>query len=289
MALPKRKRRVLKAAGIGCGVLAGLVVLLMSIVYVQFTMLSRRAVETREQVERSFPTQADFTPWLDDAVPPERLERFIAVRRELQPMCEEFAVLRGGFEGMDRRAKALDEQPMDDEATKEELKALTKEGGGVLWSMVKLGRNLGRYSVARNEALIRNEIGLGEYTWIYAVAYYSWLGHRPQRFPIAKEAGPRIFQDRVLGQIWAMAGRHVQELESSPGDASSTARIAAWRAEMAAGSAGSGRIPFQDGLPEWMAASLQPRRAELESLFCPETTELDVMRTEKERFKYEHR
>lgn len=285
--MPRGKRRFLKAAGIGCGVLAALVVLGMILVWLQFSILSRRAVETREQVERAFPTQADFTPWLDDAIPPVSMEKFLAVRRSLQPLCEEFAGLRGGFESLERRTTAMQGE-MDDETKKEEMKSVAKEGGSVLWRMIALGKNLGRYSIARNEALIRNELGLGEYTWIYVISYYAWMGHRPQRFPIAKEEGPRIFQDRVLGQVWAMAGRHVRELEASTGDVSPPERLAAWRAELAARSVSPGRIPFQDGLPERMAASLRPHRAELESLFCPETSELDVMRTEKGTFKYEH-
>lgn len=278
----------------GCGFVALLGAIGLGLVWLQFSFLSGRALQTREALEKTLPTQADFTPWPDDVIPADRIERFLAVRRELQPRCEEFAGLRRGMNSMERRTREM--QGMSEDQQKQELKALAGEGGSTLRRMLALTRDLPRYSIARNEALIRNEMGLGEYTWIYVMAYYAWLGHEPESFPVSKEETPRIFKDRVLGQVWAMAGRHVDELaalsastpEDSDTGSSLSLRLAVWHGEMQSHAAAPDRVPFQGRLPERMAASLAPYRGRIEKLFCPETNELEIMRTEKGFLKYEH-
>ena len=45
--------------------------------------------------------------------------------------------------------------------------------------MFRVGRDFGDYVAARNEALLAQGMGLGEYTWIYALTYHVWLGHAP--------------------------------------------------------------------------------------------------------------
>lgn len=292
--MPKRRRTWLKTTGLSCGGILLLGVLGLGLLWLQFSFLSGRAVETREEVESTYPTQAEFTPWLEDAVPPERMESFLAVRRLLHPRCEAFATLQEDFKSMDRRSRKM--EGMDEEAAKQEMKEMAREGGGLLKKMVLLGRDLAEFSIARNEALLQQRMGLGEYTWLYVISYYSWLGHRPQSFPAAQEEKPRIFHDRVLGEVRAMAERHVTELEDSldgqPGDMGGhpgrPRRLARWRRELEAAAGDPERIPLEDGLPEELAASLEPYRAELEELYCPQTGELEFMRTVEGLIKYEH-
>ena len=49
------------------------------------------------------------------------------------------------------------------------------------------------------------------------------------------------------------------------------------------------RIPFQDGLPPELEASLRPYREELERVFCSATGELEIMQTVKTGLWYDHR
>jgi hypothetical protein len=181
----------------------------------------------------------------------------------------------------------------DDEAiTKREMKELVGEGGGILKKLFRLGQDVAEFSIVRNEALFRNEMGLGEYTWIYVMAYYSWLGHRPIGFPVKTEERARVFHQRVRGEVRDMLRRHAEALEASRGAAGEETpidlRISVMRAELAALDRDPDRIPFQTGLPESLARSLEPYRQELASLYCPETGELEIMRTEKSTIRFEH-
>ena len=41
--------------------------------------------------------------------------------------------------------------------------------------------NMGEFTQLRNQALLDQDMGLGEYIWIYVLVYNSWLGHPPNQ------------------------------------------------------------------------------------------------------------
>jgi hypothetical protein len=167
--------------------------------------------------------------------------------------------------------------------------------GAVPSTLWHLGRDVGEYAIARNHTLLRNEMGLGEYTWIYVITYFAWLGNRPVDFPVKSEGGTKILHGRVLGELKDMIERHLADLDAAqtapapsapPGSRSSAAL---WRAELEALLRDPARIPFQDGLPPELEGSLEPFRDALERLYCPVMGELEIMRTVKTGLWYDHR
>jgi len=231
----------------------------------------RQALDGRETLERERGTQSDYTPAPDGRVAGDRMLRFLAVRRALAPLCEKVSVHQRAFQRM------ADYQQMESPPAMEFLTGV----GRATKSIFAIGSDFGDYVIARNDALLDNEMGLGEYSWIYVTAYFSWLGNRPVRI-LEKESGPRVFEDRVFLEVRGMIERHLADLEERPSSA-------AWRAELEALLADPERIPFEDGLPAELEASLLPFRDELEELSCPEACGLDVVRTEKAGWRYEHR
>jgi hypothetical protein len=147
--------------------------------------------------------------------------------------------------------------------------------------MLRVGRDFGDYVTARNEALLAQEMGLGEYTWIYVVAYHSWLGHPPVK-AIEGRSRKNVFHDRVLPQVREMIRRHLAGAAGSP-------TAVAWRSELEALDDVRERIPFEDGLPRELEDSLEPFRDELERLACPAASELDVVLTVRSGIGYDHR
>ncbi len=141
------------------------------------------------------------------------------------------------------------------------------------------------YLDLRNRALLAVDMGLGEFTWLQTIIYHAWLGKPVQRFALARPEEPRVFQDRVVPQLREMIRRHVAAATSA---GATDEDLAPWREELAALADDPERIPFADGLPPAIAASLEPYRAALQEAWCPATQELDVSVTIREGIGFEH-
>lgn len=286
-------QRGLKGCGLGCGALLLLMAILLAGMWIVTSRVSNEAVDTREALERSFASQSAFTPSLDQPVAADRLGRFLAVRSVLAARCDELSRYRHSMRQVEERVEELNEREKEPEA--KELVSVLSGGRSALWSVIRLGHDVGKFEVLRNKTLAVHEMGLGEYTWIYVIAYYSWLGHRPVDF-IEADGHARIFFDRVLGDVRGMMQRFVQQLEDAVRGGSALEmssemrrRQTLWRDELDAMAVDPHRIPFQDGLPPELEAQLEPFRTDLERLFCAATGEIDIMRTEKSGLRYEHR
>jgi hypothetical protein len=269
--MARSKGKILKQYGIGCGLLALFVIVVLASLTASVFLGYRKAFKVRDELERLHETQADFTPPASGTIPLDRMQRFLAVREALFPLCERVSAHQRLFARMQSYGGA--ERPPFGALAGDTFRAAT--------SMMRVGRDFGEYVTARNRALLAEEMGLGEYTWIYVVAYYSWLGHQPVR-AIEGGSSPEVFRDRVFPQVEEMIRRHVA-------GAGERAGAAAWRSELEALERFPERIPFQEGLPPEIEASLGPHRNELERLACPEAGELDVVLTVRSGIGYDHR
>jgi len=220
-------------------------------------------------------SQETFTPGLDGTIPADRIERFLAVRHALTPWCDTFTEYRAAFVGMDELEKAEEDPEAGDAA---------KRVGTVFSALWEMGRTVGEYLIARNQTLMENGMGLGEYTWIYGITYYSWLGNTPEDFVKSGGTGTKVFHGRVRAQIMEMIARHATDLKGVDELAAGV-----WQAELDLLGQDEDRIPFQDGLPFGLRESLAPFRGQLEQMFCPATGELEITQTVKTGAWYDHR
>jgi hypothetical protein len=269
--MAKSKRKVLKQYGIGCGLLVLFAVLVLAGLTGSVFLGYRKAAVVRDKLERAHATQDNFTPPASGDVPHDRLRRFLAVREALTPLCARVTAHQRLFARLGSHGET--ERPSAGAVLRDGLRAAT--------SMLRVGRDFGDYVTARNEALLAEDMGLGEYTWIYVVAYHSWLGHPPVP-AIESRDRPNVFHDRVFPQVREMIRRHVVE-------AGSTRAAEAWRSELEALERVEKRIPFEDALPPELEGSLRTFRGDLERLACPEATELDVVLTVRSGIGYDHR
>ncbi len=275
-----------EGCAIGCGVLAIIVIVVGAVGWLGMMQLSGKAMESRAALEEAYPAQSAYTPPLDGAIAPDRMERFLAVRDALMPWCEAFTSYRTVFLRMEEYEQSDEEPPAGEFA---------KDTGSIPKTLWRLGRDVHRFAAERNEALLAQEMGLGEYTWIYVTAYFGWLGREPAPFVVSGKDAPRIYEDRVRGEVMGMMRRYVAGLDSvlsaTPGSVSpdAAANLALWRGELVAMENDPERRPFQDGLPPALASSYVPYRTRLEELFCPATCEMEFSRTVKSGLWYDHR
>jgi hypothetical protein len=269
--MAQSKRKILKQYGIGCGLLVLFVIVVLAGLTGWVHLGYRKAFVARDRLEQDHDTQAEFTPPATGDISRSRLQRFLAVRGKLSPLCEKVSAHQRLFARMQGYGES--ERPPIGAASRDVLRAAT--------SMLRVGRDYGDYVTTRNEALVAEEMGLGEYTWIYVVAYYSWLGHQPVQ-AVEGRSRPSVFGDRVFPQVREMIRRHVATAGDNPA-------AAAWRSELETLDRVRQRIPFEDGPPPKIEASLSPFRDELEQLACPEASELEVVLTVRSGIGYDHR
>ena len=163
----------LYGCGIGCVVAGlGLCALFMTGWFFIRNMLGgfEQAESARIKLEQAHGAPSTFTPWPGGTLPADRLQIFLVVRERLAPHR---ATLSGNYRKLPVTAsqmKELDQARGFDKLVK---------GLFVGRDAISLVQEMGRYAGRRDEALLESGMGMGEYMYLYAVAYYSWLGHSP--------------------------------------------------------------------------------------------------------------
>ncbi len=254
--------RWLMGCGIGCGVVVVLVLAAMTVGAVSFNRMLGdvdRATEMRAEIEERFDTPENFTPAADGAVPPDRLERFLQVRQALDPMCSRFKNTIGRIEELD----SSDEAPGIGDIF------------GVLSGALSFPKLMTNYMGARNQALLDAEMGLGEYTYIYVMAYSTGPAADPQEEQLLERPLSRRIRRNMPGMLERQRALLAAEGEGSQELALLDGEIEALRAD-------NSRRPWQDGLPPAIAHSLALGQEELQRLACPLAADFALGRTERQ-------
>ena len=226
------------------------------------------AVETRQALEDDYGKTREFVPWADGTIPAERLERFLTVREKAAPAREKIADFFSSLPASDEEAEALDAKP-----TGEKLTEVFK----IVRSSFGLGGGIGDLFSLRNQGLVEAEMGLGEYSYIYVIAYYAWLGHAlndsgdgPQ---VTNSTAPRlrIEMEQILRN----------QLESLDEATLASAWGERLKAEVTTLEEHPDRLPWQDGLPDAIVQSLAPYKERLEEQYAAESNPFELARNEK--------
>jgi hypothetical protein len=265
----------MRGCGIGCGILLLIVVVIGGFAYryVSRTFEGiRKASESHEELVSSLGEIHAYVPDASGSIESARIELFLELRESLSRAREDLEWKLADFppdsvvEGEDSFWKAF----------------------GVLKSLGDLLTPIGDFIDARNLALIEKEMGLGEYVYIYSLAYYSLLGHSPEDGPVftKRSAGAReerLFSDgdssfspRKLRRSYRrfMLTMLRNQIESIPEDGAGLAQ-SEWRKSLASEKrlfeSNPRRLVWEDGLPPALEASLAPFRDRLEPAYSPST------------------
>lgn len=149
---------------------------------------------------------------------------------------------------------------------------------------------------ARNQALLEEDIGIGEYTYIYVITFYSWLGKAPEDGPGVQISGMRmddrsehqrdveevrelsrdIIIRRLHRQMLSILRNQFAKLEERGYSSMEADWYEALEAEIKAMESDSIRLPWQESLPQRLSASLSPYRGRLEASYSEMTNSLEL-------------
>ena len=146
---------------------------------------------------------------------------------------------------------------------------------------------LGDFFEARNNSLIEQEMGLGEYTYLYVVIYYGWLGHPADDGPQTGrdgEGSANVELDhvqserRISDDLRSMLRNQLQQDTTGTTDE----WVSSLSAEIDAMERDSKRNPWQDGLPPSIVESLEPHRERLATSYDPISNPFELVINKKE-------
>ncbi len=222
------------------------------------------------ELDRRYGSYDGYHVPADGRLPADRMQRFLAVRRAVSIHCAEVTDIAGRFASVGAWAKGPD--PAKGQ--------LFLRIGRALRRAPSVGLVFGRYVRSRSQGLLEQEMGLGEYSWIY-VASYLGLGLAERPVPVLQRSTTyNPFEDRVYPAIRRAIARHVEASRATSGP---------WVEELARLKESPSRVPFHGNLPSELAASIEPFRAALAATACPAAAELDLTTTVKRGVIYEHR
>jgi hypothetical protein len=215
--------------------------------------LALRPVREVKRIEQTlndrFGEATTWSPAADGTVPSDRTEAFIAVRERLQGLCTRFEDSRDRVEELGR----------------------LEEGDEISWdrlldgfkAALSFGPSFLHLMRSRNEALLEEGMGLGEYSYIYSVAYGDRLSS------LASDPGLKdLFQSRTRRELTEILRNQLEALASQSSEGRDQDLSTLVQKEIVALENGAHAFPWQEGLPPLIEASLEPYRDRLDNLFC---------------------
>jgi hypothetical protein len=257
-----------KGCALGCLVVAILGVASAALVSRVVVGPFKTAIASRAQIEERFGRQGDYTPAGDGVIAPERVRAFLAVRAALAPVCSRLGALAGEFNALE----ALGEER---EPTKVET---MRQAFATTQAAFTIAPLMGEYFAVRNQALLDADMGLGEYTYLYTVAYC-------QRFA-APSAAPLLGGKPLNRRVRALVVEMLQRQRQGASDDQGGLATALDR-ELGALAADPQRTPWPQGPPAAVAGSLAPYRAALDAAYCAESAGIDLLENRERRFGIE--
>lgn len=260
----------------GCGIGCGLIVLMAGGIGTCGYFGVQRIANRTESVEGGYESLRSeygppgaFVPAADGAIAPDRLELFLGVRQDMAASREHLT------------------------GVLTELDSDTQGAGGVLAKIrsgMSLVPSLFDFIDDRNAVLLDRGMGLGEYVYIYSVAYFAWLGMDPADGPdfrvtgddeddsnfhweidVDEDSGVREQRDEEIRRYLHGLQRKIvgNQLTAAETEGDDPAWITALREESGALDGRSMRLLWADGVPPRIADSLEPYRNRLEESYSP--------------------
>jgi len=277
--------------GIGCGVVILIVLLLIGAgaFLVRDTVKNFKAVETiTEQLEAEYGTVESFCPPADGGITGDRIGRFVAVRDSMLDISGDIATR------VDDMMKNIDRMENDEVNSFGDVLQIIQKGAGVL-------PQLADFYYTRSSALLANEMGLGEYLYLYVTIYFGFLEHNPGDGPPFKlmdhhrrsgvtwndDKDEDLSQEEVIERrrIWVssivrdlmldMLTCQLENLEES--DTTDHSLKQALMHEIEALKEDKDRLVWEDGMPRALTRNLEPYRIELELRYDTLLNPLEIM------------
>jgi len=278
-------KKWLVGCGIGCAVIILILIVLGVGGYVFFKNMIGEFQEQEELMEiltERYGQIKDFCPDPEGSISPGRIEAFLSVR-------EAFVQSR---QHLETSMRELQERVGQSEVEVKKPKNV--------FQMLKLGFGLipqiAEFLKDRNQALLDAEMGMGEYYYIYAIAYFSWLGKPPEDGPDFEIMGPdeeesrwgeldkkEILEERrdsmlrrLHRSLLPMLQNQLEKLKATDISDEQMEWQKTLETEIQAMEEDRFHLPWEDGLPDVINASLEPFRERLEQSYNEMTNPFEL-------------
>ncbi len=270
--MSKTRSMIIGGCGLGCGLILLVVFLLIGsgALFVRDTVRGfDNAVELRGELDERHGEPAGYVPTPDGTIAPDRIEAFLGAREAMGDARAEISALFTSFDMNEQRLSRLESESWWNQM---------REALSITRSALDVGPALGAFFEARNRALLAADIGYGEHAYLYAISYWSFLGigadDGPRQVildnePTGRESTSVMAQPQILrrlrGELIAML-HNQRSLLDRRGEFDP-----AWRsalvAEIEALESDPERMPWGDGPPAAIRASLEPYRERLRATY----------------------
>ena len=252
--------------GRGWRLLAVATVLFFIVAGIYFVIVPVQESKRHEQtlIER-FGWADKYTPSIDGSISPQRVEAFIRVREAVQTNCAAYQGILDDIIGLE----ALE--------TDKDMSAgeKTSKGLGSFKSMFSAAPKMLEFMDVRNTTLLAEEMGLGEYIYIYLAAYGEQLAREPDsRYSEMEDA---YMSPRTRGEFVHILENQLGELESAGPDTTQSDLIAELRGEIGALEDKSHPSPWPNGAGGMTRESLAPYQERLAELYCAGIVKIELL------------
>jgi len=249
----------------GCFVIA----LIISFVIVSGFYFLTKGVRDAKHIEQTlidrFGWAEDFIPPLDGSIDPQRIEAFIRVREAVQAGCADYQAVLISI-------NSLEELESNQEDSASEVASTGLQG---LKSAFSAGPKMVKFSTTRNQALLDEEMGLGEYLYIYLTAYGEQLDRESASdFSNTEEA---YVSERARKEYAQILANQLLALETGELQSNYPELVAALRAEIEALNDGSHMSPWPKGPIGEAQDSLNPYLQHLDNLYCSGIVKIELL------------
>jgi hypothetical protein len=245
-------------------VLATVVFFIAAGIYFVLVPIQQSKQLEQKLIER-FDWANEYIPPANGLITPERAEKFIRVREAVQTNC---AIFQGILDSV---------MKLEEMESNQDMSAAEKASEGIesLQSMFSAAPNFLEFMDARNNSLLIEEMGLGEYIYIYLAAYGPQLaGEGDSRYADQEEA---YISSRARDEYVQILGNQQTALEATGSGASTRALVTTLQAEISALKDGTHTSPWPSGPPAMTGNSLAPYREQLDNLYCQGIVEIELM------------
>ena len=218
-----------------------------------------------QQVIDRFGPAEQYDPPADGILAPTQLERFILVRQAVQPGCAAYREVLDGIVGL--AAIETDDTISGSEAASRGIRGFK--------SVFKAGPRMLQLIDARNSALLDQEMGMGEYVYLYLAAYGEQLAMTDtSAYAEMDEAyiSPRTRQEYV--QILRNQLAHAESIGLD-----NTAHEL--RLEIESLENGVHSSPWLAGPPSGIRQSLAPYAEQIAELYCEGMVAIELQQKNK--------
>jgi len=268
----KKKSKWLMGCGIGCGAII-VILIIAGIVGYNFFKSKFGVYQELEVIEDKLVEQYgaldEYCPPPDGVIPVYRIERFVRIRQSMQEAARRFSTQIQNLESLDS---------LDTGEEKPSLKTILRMVGGGF----DFASEMGHYYKDLYNALLLNEMGLGEYLYLYALGYHSYLGSLPdtrsgEEAPVPDMMKGEDFRELHQESLLRM-NRHLLkmvecQLNSIPEE---TEFKTALSEEVNKMKKNPVYLPWQDGLPARINEAFDPYRDSLQETLYPEIRHFEI-------------